>query len=61
MWAVGRMVAGTEISGVDVVDDMDAEAIEIKNAGNDFFVYTHDLHVARMAGYGHCQHTVLLA
>ena len=55
------MVAGTEISGVDVVDDMDAEAIEIKNAGNDFFVYTHDLHVARMAGYGHCQHTVLLA
>lgn len=42
---------GSELSGLDVIDDFEAEAIEISNAGNgDFLTYSYDLHVCRMAG-----------
>ena len=44
----GRL--GTEVSGCDVLDDFEAEAKEIRDNGNTFFVYTHALHVCRMAG-----------
>ena len=41
---------GSEISGMDVIDDMEAEYNEIRAAGNHFFTYSMDLHIARMAG-----------
>eukprot|EP00128_Syssomonas_multiformis_P012681 Colp12_sorted_trinity150504_noHs@23539 len=41
---------GSELSGMDVIDDMEAEQLEIRNAGNVFFVYTLEMHTARMAG-----------
>ena len=41
---------GTEVSGMDVIDDMLGEMEEIEQAGNTFFVYSHHIHVARMAG-----------
>jgi len=41
---------GSEVSGCDVLDDYEAEAQEIRSCGNDFFTYTHALHVCRMAG-----------
>lgn len=41
---------GSEINGYDVIDDWVGEMKEIKDAGNDFVVYTHELHTCRMAG-----------
>tara|TARA_B100000795_G_C22760572_1_gene423421 strand:+ start:210 stop:1379 length:1170 start_codon:yes stop_codon:yes gene_type:complete len=41
---------GNELSGFDVIDDLESEQIEVIGAGNTFFVYSHDIHVARMAG-----------
>ena len=41
---------GRELSGLDVVDDLEAEQREVINAGNSFFVYSHRMHVCRMAG-----------
>jgi len=41
---------GTEVSGCDVLDDYEAEGKEIRDSGNSFFIYTHALHVCRMAG-----------
>ena len=41
---------GNEMSGMDVLDDFEAEQLEIINAGNTFITYTHDIHLARMAG-----------
>eukprot|EP00040_Diaphanoeca_grandis_P022507 m.121089 g.121089 ORF g.121089 m.121089 type:complete len:507 (+) comp28844_c0_seq16:276-1796(+) len=41
---------GSELSGMDVIDDFEAEQKEIYQTGNDFFVYTLDLHTCRMAG-----------
>ena len=40
---------GNELSGLDVIDDFEAEQLEV-NAKNDFFVYSFKIHVARMAG-----------
>lgn len=41
---------GNEISGLDVIDDFENELGEILECGNDFFVYSLDIHVARMSG-----------
>ncbi len=41
---------GSEINGFDVIDDFDGERKEILEAGNNFIVYTYDLHICRMAG-----------
>lgn len=41
---------GSELSGMDVIDDLECEQKEILNAGNDFFVYSEDVHVCRMSG-----------
>ena len=41
---------GTEISGLDVVDDFEGEYKEIISKGNNFIVYTYQLHTCRMAG-----------
>ena len=43
-------VIGNEISGMDVLDDLESEQIEVKNAGNNFITYCNEIHVARMAG-----------
>ena len=40
---------GNELSGLDVIDDFEAEQLEVV-AKNDFFVYGFMIHVARMAG-----------
>jgi hypothetical protein len=39
-----------ELSGMDVIDDFESEQQEVMKAGNTFIVYSHDIHVARMAG-----------
>lgn len=41
---------GKEMSGMDVIDDMEAEYKEIRDAGNRFFSYSKDIHVCRMSG-----------
>ena len=41
---------GKELSGMDVVDDLESEQKEVMKVGNTFIVYSHDIHVARMAG-----------
>lgn len=41
---------GTELNGMDVLDDLEAEHREVRNAGNWFVTYCQDLHVCRMAG-----------
>lgn len=41
---------GRELSGMDVIDDLESEQKEVMKAGNTFIVYSHDIHVARMAG-----------
>ena len=41
---------GKELSGFDVIDDLECEQIEILQAGNNFFVYSEQIHIARMAG-----------
>mmetsp|Transcript_36971 Transcript_36971/g.60833 ORF Transcript_36971/g.60833 Transcript_36971/m.60833 type:complete len:487 (-) Transcript_36971:253-1713(-) len=41
---------GKELSGMDVIDDLEAEQREVIEAGNTFFVYSAALHVCRMAG-----------
>eukprot|EP00462_Mataza_sp_D1_P000597 CAMPEP_0175091004 /NCGR_PEP_ID=MMETSP0086_2-20121207/1665_1 /TAXON_ID=136419 /ORGANISM="Unknown Unknown, Strain D1" /LENGTH=427 /DNA_ID=CAMNT_0016363705 /DNA_START=149 /DNA_END=1433 /DNA_ORIENTATION=+ len=41
---------GSELSGMDVLDDLQSEQIEIKKLGTVFFVYTLDIHTARQAG-----------
>jgi len=41
---------GNELSGMDVIDDLKSEAIEITDAGNTFFTYSREIHICRMAG-----------
>ena len=41
---------GTELSGMDVIDDLKSEAYEIVNAGNSFFTYSDEIHTCRMSG-----------
>ena len=41
---------GNEMSGIDVIDDFEAEAKQVRGCGNSFFVYSYALHLARMAG-----------
>ena len=41
---------GNEICGLDVIDDLEGELQEIKNVGNDWFVYSFQLHLCRMSG-----------
>ena len=38
------------MSGMDVIDDLEAEAREVRGAGNVFFVYSYAIHTARMSG-----------
>ena len=39
-----------ELSGMDVLDDLESEAGEVWRAGNTFFTYSLDIHICRMAG-----------
>ena len=41
---------GTELGGMDVIDDFKGEQLEVIKAGNSFITYTYDIHVCRMAG-----------
>merc|ERR1711924_218590 len=41
---------GNELSGMDVLDDLEAEQKEVLAAGNSFVTYCQELHVCRMAG-----------
>jgi hypothetical protein len=42
---------GSELSGLDVIDDFEAEGLEIRAAGNlNVFTYSFDMHVCRMSG-----------
>jgi hypothetical protein len=41
---------GKEMGGIDVLDDFEAEQNEILQIGNNFFVYTYDIHICRLAG-----------
>ena len=41
---------GQDLSGFDVLDDFESEQREVLLAGNDFFVYSEDVHICRMAG-----------
>ena len=41
---------GSELGGLDVVDDIEGEQKEIIKAGNTFITYSYDIHVCRMAG-----------
>lgn len=41
---------GNELSGMDVLDDLEAEQREVINAGNKFLTYCQELHICRMAG-----------
>mmetsp|Transcript_22576 Transcript_22576/g.57139 ORF Transcript_22576/g.57139 Transcript_22576/m.57139 type:complete len:682 (-) Transcript_22576:467-2512(-) len=41
---------GNEINGLDVLDDLESEQLEILKAGNSFVTYSEEIHVARMAG-----------
>ena len=40
---------GNELSGMDVIDDFEAEQLEVVSK-NDYFVYSFKIHIARMAG-----------
>lgn len=46
---------GNELSGMDVLDDLEAEQREVMSAGNTFVTYCQELHICRMA----CCHSVL--
>jgi hypothetical protein len=41
---------GTELSGMDVIDDLEAEQLEVIKAGNTFVTYSNTIHICRMAG-----------
>ena len=41
---------GSEVSGLDVLDDLESEQKEVINAGNTFLTYSNELHICRMAG-----------
>ena len=41
---------GSELGGMDVVDDLQGEQLEVIKAGNTFITYSYDIHVCRMAG-----------
>lgn len=41
---------GTELSGVDVIDDLESEQLEVIKAGNTFVTYSNAIHICRMAG-----------
>lgn len=41
---------GYELSGMDVIDDLESEAQEVWDRGNRFFNYSQEIHVCRMAG-----------
>lgn len=41
---------GTELSGMDVLDDLEAEQQEVRSAGNSFITYCQELHICRMSG-----------
>jgi hypothetical protein len=41
---------GSELAGMDVLDDFESEAKEVWNIGNRFFNYSLDIHICRMAG-----------
>eukprot|EP00928_Gymnodinium_smaydae_P070091 TRINITY_DN54028_c0_g1_i1.p1 TRINITY_DN54028_c0_g1~~TRINITY_DN54028_c0_g1_i1.p1 ORF type:complete len:557 (-),score=56.18 TRINITY_DN54028_c0_g1_i1:226-1896(-) len=41
---------GNELSGMDVLDDLEAEQREVISAGNTFMTYCAELHVCRMSG-----------
>ena len=41
---------GSELGGMDVIDDLQGEQLEVIKAGNTFITYSYDIHVSRMAG-----------
>jgi len=41
---------GSELGGLDVIDDYKGEQLEVIKAGNTFITYSHDIHICRMAG-----------
>lgn len=41
---------GNEMSGIDVIDDLEGEAKQVRGCGNLFFVYSFNIHLSRMAG-----------
>jgi len=41
---------GNELSGMDVLDDLEAEQREVIGAGNKILTYCEELHICRMAG-----------
>ena len=41
---------GTELSGMDVIDDLKSESYEIVNAGNIVVAYSEEIHICRMSG-----------
>ena len=41
---------GSELGGMDVMDDLQGEQLEVIKAGNTFITYSYDIHVCRMAG-----------
>lgn len=41
---------GTELSGMDVIDDLESEQLEVIKAGNTFVTYSNAIHICRMAG-----------
>ena len=41
---------GSELGGLDVIDDIEGEQKEIIKAGNTFITYSYDIHICRMAG-----------
>ena len=34
---------------MDVLDDLESEQKDVKNAGNNFIIYCNEIHIARMA------------
>lgn len=41
---------GSELGGIDVIDDIESEEKEVIDCGNNFVTYCQEIHVARMAG-----------
>ena len=41
---------GNELSGMDVIDDLETEQKEVMCAGNNFITYSNEIHICRMAG-----------
>lgn len=41
---------GNELSGMDVLDDLESEANEVWQVGNRFITYSLEIHICRMAG-----------